>query len=183
MGKRLKDLVITVSGHHGSGRSTNAKYLAKSFNLRYISSGILFRERADELGISLEEMNIRAGEQPDFDNWIDGRTKIESRNRGVVIDANLSAWMAEDPDVRIFVTCPFDIRVNRIADREGRRIAEVEKETRIRENSERKRYLEYYGIDILDLSAYDVILNTSIFTIEGNSRILKCIIDEYISGG
>jgi cytidylate kinase len=183
VGRALKDLVITVSGHHGSGRSTNAKHLAEKLGLRYISSGILFRERANELAISLEEMNIRAGEEPSFDNWLDERTKIESRKRGVVIDANLSAWMAENPDIRIFVTCPFDIRIKRIAEREGRNIVDVEKETRIREDSERKRYLEYYGIDILDLSVYDIILNTSMFTIEGNSRILKFIVDEYITGG
>lgn len=183
MGRVLKDLVITVSGYHGSGRSTNAKYLAESYGLRYISSGILFREHACALGISLEEMNLRASEQPDFDNWLDELTKTESRRRGVVIDANLSAWMAEDPDIRIFVTCPINERVRRMAEREGREIAEVEKETRVREESERKRYLKYYGIDILDLSVYDIVLNTGMFSIDGNSRILKCIIDEYVTGG
>jgi cytidylate kinase len=126
-------------------------------------------------------MNIIASEDPLFDNWLDERTKSESRKRGVVIDANLGAWMAEDPDIRIFVTCPFDERVKRIAVREGRENAEVEKETRAREDSERKRYLEYYGIDINDLSIYDVVLNTSLFNIVENSRILKCIIDEYVT--
>ena len=105
MPKPLKELVITVAGHHGSGRSTNAKFLAEMLGLKYISTGILFRERADELGISLEEMNLQASERPDFDNWLDERTKSESRKRGVVIDASLSAWMAEDPDIRIYVTC------------------------------------------------------------------------------
>jgi cytidylate kinase len=182
LGRPLKELVITVAGHHGSGRSTNAKLLADCLGLNYISTGILFRERAEELGISLEEMNKIAGEDPLFDNYLDERTMSESRKRGVVIDANLSAWMAEDPDIRIFVTCPFDERVERIALREGRENTEVEKETKSREESERKRYLEYYGIDINDLSIYDVVLNTSLFTVVGNSRILKCIIDEYVTG-
>lgn len=182
MHRTLKQLVITIAGHHGSGRSTNAKYLAESLGLRYISTGFLFRERANELSISLEEMNLHASRDPDFDNWLDERTKIESRKRGVVIDANLSAWMSVDPDIRIFVTCPFDERVKRIADREGRMLSEVEKETRIREDLERKRYLDYYGIDVDDLSIYDVVLNTSLFSINGNSRILKSIIDEYLIG-
>ncbi|MFC1803972.1 (d)CMP kinase [Thermoproteota archaeon] len=178
----VDELVITVAGHHGSGRSTNANLLARGLGLRYISTGMLFRERAEELGVSLEEMNQIANEAPDFDNWLDKRAKAESNKRGIVIDANLSAWMAEDPDLRIYVTCPFDVRVQRIADREGRDVAEVEQETLMREESEQKRYMEYYGIDLSDLSVYDVIINTSLFSIETNARILKCIVEEYVAG-
>jgi len=174
--------VITVGGHHGSGRSTNAKNLAESLGLKYISTGMLFRERAEELGVSLEEMNRIAEEDPDFDNWLDNRTREESRKRGVVIDANLSAWMAEDPDLKIFVTCPFEERVRRIADREGREYSEVEHETRTREESERARYLDYYGVDISDLSVYDVFLNTGLFSVEAMAHILKNIVDQYVSG-
>ena len=181
MPRPVEELVITIAGNHGSGRSTNAKLLAEALGLKYISTGMLFRERAEELGVSLEEMNKIAAEDPDFDNWLDNRTKEESRKRGVVIDANLSAWMAEDPDLRIFVTCPFEVRVKRIADRENREYGDVEKETRVREESELIRYKEYYGVDISDLSVYDVILNTSLYDVEGVLHILKCIVDQYIS--
>jgi len=114
--------------------------LAEQLGLRYISTGMLFRERAEELGVSLEEMNRIAEANRDFDNWLDNRSKEESMKRGVVIDANLSAWMAEDPDLRIFVTCPFEVRVRRMADREGRSFVDVERETRMREESELQRY-------------------------------------------
>lgn len=182
MPRPVSELVITVAGHHGSGRSTNAKLLAEAYGLKYISTGMLFRERAEELGVSLEEMNKIASEDPDFDNWLDNRTKEESQKRGVVIDANLSAWMAEDPDLKIFVTCPFNVRVQRMADRENREYGDVEKETYAREQSEIQRYKDYYGLDISDLSVYDVILNTSLFDAERTLNILKCIVDQYISG-
>lgn len=181
MPRSVDELVITVAGHHGSGRSTNAKLLADSLGLKYLSTGMLFRERAAELGVSLEEMNRIASEDPYFDYWLDNRTKSESRKRGVVIDANLSAWMAEDPDLRVYVTCPFDVRVKRIADREGRELSEVEQETRVREDFEQHRYKAYYGIDLSDLSVYDVIINTSLFSVEAISHILKCIVDQYIA--
>ncbi len=177
----VDELVITVAGNHGSGRSTHAQRLAESLSLRYISTGMLFRERATELDVSLEEMNRIAGDNPDFDNRLDNRTKEESRKRGVVIDANLSAWMAEDPDIKIYVTCPFDVRVRRIAEREDRDISEVEQETRMREESERMRYNEYYGVNLCDLSIYDVIINTSLFSVEGTANILKCIVDQYVT--
>ena len=182
MPRPVEELVITLAGHHGSGRTTNAKLLAESLGLRYISTGMLFRERAEELGVSLEEMNRIASNEKEFDNWLDNRTKEESRRRGIVIDATLSAWMAEDPDLRIFVTCPFEERVRRIADREGRDYDEVEQETRAREELEQRRYHDYYGVDINDLTVYDVILNTGIFGIEASARILKSLVEEYVSG-
>ncbi len=182
MPRPVEELVITVAGHHGSGRSTNAKLLAESLGLRYISSGMIFRNRAEELGVSLEEMNKIAADDPNFDNWLDEQTRIESRKRGLVVDANLSAWMAEDPDIKVFVTCPFEVRVLRMASREGRDYAEVEHETRAREELEQKRYQEYYNIDISDLTFYDVILNTDLFGVEATARILIAIVEEYVSG-
>ncbi len=182
MSRKLEDLVITVAGKHGSGRSTHAKHLAETLGLKYISTGMLFRERAEELGVSLEEMNKIASEDPDFDNWLDNRTKEESRKGGVVIDANLSAWMAEDPDIKFYVTCPFDERIRRIAEREERAISDVKKETLMREESEQHRYLDYYGVDLSDLSIYDCIINTSLFSVDGTARILKCVVNEYLNG-
>jgi cytidylate kinase len=180
MKDKSRGLVVTVAGYHGSGRSSQAKKIAENFRLRYISTGILFRERAEELGVSLEEMNRVASEEPEFDNWLDERTKIESRKGGVVIDANLSAWMAEDPDIRFFLTCSFEERVKRIVNREGQSMEAVEKETKAREELERRRYLDYYGVDLDDLSVYDLILNTELFSLESTARILKNVIDEYL---
>ena len=182
MSRRVDELVITVAGYHGSGRSTHARILAESLGLRYISSGMIFRDRAEELGVSLEEMNIIASKDPEFDRWLDKQTTIESRNRGLVVDANLSAWMAEDPDIKIFVTCPYKVRIRRIANREEREYDEVDHETKARETLEKERYLEYYDVDIDDLTIYDVILNTNLFSIEASSRILKAVVEEYLSG-
>ena len=176
-----RDLVITVAGPHGSGRSTQAKLLAESYDLRYVSAGMVFRERAEELGLSLEEMSRKASENRDFDNYLDARTKEESRRGGVVIDATLSGWMAEDPDLRIYLSCPLDERVRRIAEREGRDLAEVDSETRFREENELRRFSEIYGVDLEDLSVYDLVVNTGLFDADGVARILKKVIDEYLS--
>ena len=176
-----RGLVITVSGVHGSGRSTHAKKLAEAFDLRYVSSGTIFRQMADERGISLEEMSRLTEEHPELDRMIDERATEESKKGGVVIDATLSGWMAHDPDIRIFLKTPLEARIRRIAAREGVPLEVAERETTIREESERERFQEYYGVDIADLSIYDVILNTELYEPEGTARILKCAVEEYCS--
>ncbi|MGD2142529.1 MAG: AAA family ATPase [Candidatus Bathyarchaeota archaeon] len=181
--KRLEDLVITVSGHHGSGRSTHALKLANSFGLRYISSGTIFRDMAKEQGFGLEEMSKLTEEDPKLDKMIDERARKESKKRGVVIDATLSGWMAVDPDLRIYLIAPFEERVRRIAERDGISSEEARRETMTRAESEHERFLKYYGINIEDLSIYDVVLNTYLFEPEATARILKRIVEEYCKIG
>ena len=170
-----------MAGPHGSGRSTQARLIAEAFDLRYISAGMVFRERAEGLGLSLEEMSRKAAEDRDFDNYLDARTKEESRRGGVVIDATLSGWMAENPDLRIYLSCPLEERVRRIAEREGRDVEEVDQETRFREENELRRFRKLYGVDLEDLSVYDLVVNTGLFEADGVARILKNVVDEYLS--
>jgi len=172
-------LVITVSGPHGSGRSSQAEYLSQEFGLRYISTGMLFREMAEQRGLSMEEMSKLAEENCDFDIYLDERAKEESAKGGVVIDATLAAWVATNPDLKIYLWAEFDDCVQRIAYREGRPLEEVVRETKIRELSEKDRFQKYYQIDIDDLSVYDVVLNTSLFSLEATSQILRKIVMEY----
>jgi cytidylate kinase len=90
--------------------------------------------------------------------------------------------MAEDPDLRFFLSCPFEERVRRIAEREGRDLEEVGEETRAREESERERFMRFYGVDVGDLSIYDVVLNTGLYDADAAARILKKVVDEYLQG-
>jgi cytidylate kinase len=177
-----RGLVIAVSGLHGSGRSTHAKRLAESMGLRYVSSGTIFREMARERGLTLEDMSRLTEEEPELDKLIDERAREESRRGGVVVDATLSGWMCEDPDLRIFLTAPLEARVRRIANREGIALEEAREETQARAESERERFKAFYGVDISDLSVYDLVLNTELFEPDGTARILKRFVEEYCSG-
>jgi cytidylate kinase len=174
-----RGLVIAVSGHHGSGRSTHAKKLSEAFGLRYVSSGTVFRQMAEERGMSLEEMSRLTEKDLELDKLIDERAKEETRGGGVVLDATLSGWMAIDPNIKIFLATPLEARVRRIAEREGFNLEEARRETLIRSESERERFMKYYGIDITDLTVYDVVLNTDLYEPEGTSRILKRVVEEY----
>ncbi len=173
-------LVITIAGPHGSGRTTQAKRLAETFNLRYVSTGTMFREKAQQLGVSISEMSKIAASDDTFDRFLDDRAKEETKKGGVVLDATLSGWVAEDPDIRIYLTAPLDVRLKRIADREKRSALEVENETRHRETVELERFLRYYGYNITDLTIYDIVLNTALANEDGVANILKNVVEAYM---
>ncbi|KON30692.1 hypothetical protein AC482_03305, partial [miscellaneous Crenarchaeota group-15 archaeon DG-45] len=82
-----------------------------------------------------------------------------------------------------FLTAPLEARVMRIAARDGLAVEEAREATRLREGIERERFMRLYGIDVSDLSIYDVVLNTELFDPDGTARILKRIVEEYRSGG
>lgn len=178
MPKRRRGLVITISGLHGSGTSTQAKRLAEALGLRYVSAGLLFRRIAEERGLTIEELSREAERNPELDRMIDERTREEARKGNVVIDASLSGWMVENADLKIFLKAPLGERVRRIARRERLTMEEAERETLKRERSERERFRRYYGIDISDLSIYDVVINTALFQPDATARVLKKIVQE-----
>jgi cytidylate kinase len=165
--------VITVSGPHGTGKSTYARALAEALNLRYVSAGELFRNLAKQHKLSLEAFSHRAAEDPSTDRMLDERTKAEARKGGVVIDAQLGAWMVRDlADVKLLLTAPDEVRFKRIAERDGSDMTDAKRETENRESIQKERYRKYYGIDVTDLSIYDLKIDTSLYPIEKTKAII-----------
>jgi cytidylate kinase len=169
--------VITVSGPHGTGKSTYAKALAKAFRLRYVCAGELFRDLAKERGVTLETFSQMAAEDPEIDRIIDERTKAEAKEGGVVIDAQLGAWMAKDlADVKVLIVAPDDVRFRRIAQRDGISVPEARKQTVAREAIQKQRYQNYYGLDVSDLSIYDLKIDTGLYQIEkAKSAVIESV--------
>jgi cytidylate kinase len=168
-----KGLVITVSGPHGTGKSTYSKALAKALHLRYVSAGELFRDLARQQKLSLEALSARAAQDSTIDRMLDERTKAEAERGGVVIDAQLAASIAGDlADVKVLLTAPNGVRFTRIAERDHVRVEEARRETEYRESIQQERYKKYYGIDVNDLSIYDLKIDTSLQPIESTKKII-----------
>jgi cytidylate kinase len=114
-----------------------------------------------------------AADDPAIDKMIDERTKVEAREGGVVIDAQLAAWMVGDlADVKVLIVAPDDVRFRRIAERDGTSISAAKKETMARESIQKNRYKKYYGVDVSDLSIYDLKIDTSLYPIEKAKSVI-----------
>ncbi|MFC5367564.1 (d)CMP kinase [Salinirubrum litoreum] len=174
-------MLITVSGPPGSGKSTTAEGLADAFGLDHVSGGDIFRSLAAERDMSLAEFNALAEEDDQVDRDLDRRLYDTARDRDdLVLESRLAGWLAGDAaDFRLWLDAPVSVRAERIADREEKPVAQARRETTEREESEAGRYLEYYDIDIRDLSIYDIALNTARWDADAVLAGLTGFVEQY----
>lgn len=177
MNMAKRGIVITVSGLAGSGTTTLCRNLARHYGFKHIYAGLIFRQMAKEMGMTLQEFQEYAELHPEIDREVD-RRQIEAANEGnVVIEGRLAGWMVREADLKIWLDAPLRVRVERVARREGKPYDVAFMETVEREKSNRKRYLNLYGIDIEDLSIYDLVINTSKWGPDGVFEIVKAAVD------
>ncbi len=153
---------ITISGLPGSGTTTVAKLLSEELSVELISAGELFRQIAKEKKLPLEHFNKLAETDDDFDRQIDERQGEEAMKReNVIVEGRLSGFFVPDADLKIWLKAPVEIRAKRIAHREAIAYEEALSAMNNRERSENKRYEQYYGINLNDLSIYDLVIDSS----------------------
>ncbi|RLF16054.1 MAG: cytidylate kinase [Thermoprotei archaeon] len=178
-----RGLVIAISGPPASGKTTHAKFIAKRFKLRYVSAGQLFRRLASELGLSLEEFHKLAETDPKYDRLVDERSIEEAKKGNVVLEGHLTAWIVRKyADIAIYVKASLEARAMRLAKRDGKSLEEAMNEIRVREESNRQRYLKYYGIDIRDLTIFDLVIDTTYLEVNAVRHIIETYIKEYLKG-
>ncbi len=173
-----KKIVIAVGGPSGSGKTTYARYIAKKLGLPHVSAGSLFRKLAKERGMTLVELNKEAETNPVIDYLIDKMSLDEAKKGNVVLEGHLTPWVVKDyADLMIYVNAPINVRVKRIAEREGRDWKEVLTETAKRELSHAIRFKKLYGLDLTDLSIFDYVIDTEKIGVEGVQEIIDTILN------
>jgi cytidylate kinase len=173
-------MVIIIGGLHGTGKSTCAKRLAEELHLKYVSAGEIFRAMAKDKSMSIEEFSRYAERDHKVDKEVDSRVILASKEGNVVIEGQIAASLVEKPDLTVFLTAPEQVRMKRLTYRDRRGNNVTLRETRIREESERKRYKEAYGIDVHDFSSYNLVVDTSKWSAEGVTGIIREATQEYM---
>lgn len=174
---------ITISGPPGSGKTTVCDLLSNKLNLKSIVFGKIFRQMAADRNMSLADFGALAEKDPSIDKEIDDHIlEIARTTDNIILESRLSAYILSKnniPAFKVHLTATEETRMARIGDREGKTKEQSMKETMDRQASEAKRYLMYYGIDVTDLSVYDLVLPTDDITPEQVvDRILKAMEDK-----
>jgi len=155
---------ITISGPPGSGKTTVCDKLSSALSFKAVVFGKIFRELAEERGLTLSELGEMAEKDFSIDELIDSRlVQIARENDDIVLESRLAAYMLtrnKIPAFKVYLDASIDVRVKRIGVRDNETFAEALIKTAERQSSEQKRYKKYYGIDINDTKVYDMTINT-----------------------
>ena len=174
------DLFITVSGPPGCGVTTLCDGLAERLGCSYVSGGEVFREIAEDRGMSLTQLTAEASESDDIDRELDRRLqriaeKWGEANKPFILESRLAGYLAADhADLRVWLDAPEEVRVSRTEGRE-----ELSAEMRVREVIEERRYETYYGVELSDQSFYDLSVNTGRWDSDGVLSIVMTAIERY----
>jgi cytidylate kinase len=158
-------LLITVSGPPGSGTTTASIRVARDLALELLPGGEVFRAMAAEQGMTLSAFGAYVVTHPEVDVELDSRLAARAAKGDVVIESRLAGWVARVDGlnaVAAWVDCAPEVRAGRVAEREAITVAQALAENTERQQVERDRYLALYGIDLADLSIYDVVLDSGV---------------------
>jgi cytidylate kinase len=174
------DLFITVSGPPGCGVTTLCEALSERLDCGYVSGGEVFREIADDRGMSLSQLTAEASSDAELDRELDRRLqgiaeKWGDADKAFILESRLAGYLAAGhADLRIWLDAPEEVRVDRTSDRE-----EFSAEMRVREVIEEKRYAAYYGVDLSNRSFYDLAINTARWGPDGTLAVAASAIENY----
>jgi len=167
-----KDIIV-LGGYPGSGKSTVKKILAEKLGYKSFSAGDFSRELAQKKGMSLEELNkyiVTEGEE--LDHLIDEeQQRIEKEENNYVVDAHIGFHFIPS-GFKVFLMIPVETSAERIFnDREApvrvnsgdsmQSYEESLERTKKRIENHKLRYKKHYGINVYDISQFDLIIDNS----------------------
>lgn len=157
-------MLVTVSGLPGAGTTTACRLVAAELDLEHVHAGALFRQLAQERGLTLAELGAAAEADDQVDRDLDALVLARASEGGCVMEGRLAGWMTQRAGldaVRVWLACSPAIRAERVARREGVAVERARADNEAREASERARYERIYGIDMDDLSPYDLVVDSA----------------------
>lgn len=158
--------LITVSGLPGSGTSTLCRVLEEQTGWAYLNTGSVFRQMAQENGVSLADFGRRAEADGEIDRQLDDRMidLAQQEQAGCILEGRLMGWMAHRrnlPSLKVWVHADIETRVKRVSGRDEQSVEGATAAIREREQSERARYAQHHDIDLADLTIYDLVLDSA----------------------
>ena len=164
-------MIVSISGPHGTGKSTIGMIIAEKLDLRYYSTGQAFRDLAQEMHMTLSEFTEHVEDNPNIDEQLDNKVIEIAKGNNVLIDSQIGGFLlASLADFKIYLYCPLKVRIRRMAERDNNNYEEKERETLMREKSELERFKRLYNIDLSNLEeikkVHNIFINTEFLSIE-----------------
>lgn len=158
---------ITIFGLAGTGTSSTGKALAKALNVPFLSSGNIFRKKAQDMNMSLIEFEEFTAKDPSYDKVLDGElTAYGKATPAFVVESRL-AWYTIPDSLKIKLTCERDERLKRVARRDNISLEQAIADTDYREGKALTHYKDLYGIELYtDDAHFDHVIDTTHMTVD-----------------
>ena len=177
---REKYFKISLAGDLGSGKSTVSDVLKEKFSAEVVSIGKIQRAMAAELNMDTCEFNKYQETHPEFDKILDGKlSEYEKLDGNYIFDSRM-AWHFVPSAFSVYLVCDPKEAAKRVikAKREDEAY-ESEDEAflrlTLRRQREKKRYYDFYNVDITDMTNYDCVVDTT-------GKTPEQVVEEVISG-
>lgn len=151
-------MIICIAGLSGCGKNTVGNLVAAKLGLRIVNP--TFKTIAAKQGMSLMEFHKKAEGEHSIDKAFDAALLQETSEGNCVVTTWLSPWIVKNADLRVWLYAPSEVRAGRVAKRDSMSVHDALVHINERDNGNRKRYLDVYGIDIFDHSSFDLLINT-----------------------
>ncbi len=157
---------ISLAGDLGSGKSTVAHILRDRMNAEIVSTGVIYRELASKLNLTVEQFNINNEKDKQYDALVDNMLKsYDDKDGNYIFDSRLAFHFVPSA-VSFYLKTDQDVAAHRVFDaqRSDEHFGTVEEtfnSLSSRRASEKRRYYDYYGVDIQNMENYDFVIDTT----------------------
>ena len=177
-------MIITITGKPCSGKGTVSKEFCKKYNFKYICTGDMFRELANQYGYStVLEFQQNYPNIEEIDKIIDNKTTEMGENQlqeNIVIDSRL-AWNFIPNSFKVFIDVDWQVAGERLftAGRQNEQAKSPEEASKIlkeRWETENSRYSKIYNTNNLNPNNYNLVISSNNLTPE---EVVEIIHKEY----
>lgn len=173
-------MLITISGLSGSGKSSAAKGLSEKIGVPTVDIGQIFRRMAKQHRMDVVAFGPYAEKHPEIDRKLDAAMLRKAKKaKNVILQGRLAGLMTAKEGmeaVRIWIAASGRVRASRVAKREGTPYRQALAQITKRDRDNRNRYKRTYGLDLNDLTVYDIVVQTDSLTVEEVvSRLVKAL--------
>ncbi len=169
----MQRMIITLAGLSGAGKSTIKKILAEKLGYKAYSMGDMREAYAAEHNMTIEELNAADMHDGKVDKLVDDfATDLGKREDNFIVDGWM-AWFCIPHSVKVFLDIDPQEGARRIF-QEQQTHPENRKDERayaspldVQENlakrvaQNQERFQKWYGVDFLDKSHYDLVIDTT----------------------
>jgi cytidylate kinase len=166
IGDSTSNLIITISGLTGTGKSTLGDSIAERLKIKHITRSHKAVSGAKEVVEFAKNASVS------YEKEFDKETVLAAKGQDCVVTAWLAPWLIEDATVRVWLYADLAARIKRKAEEMKISAAEAEKYINEKDNFNLIRFKEIYSIDLEDRHNFDMLINTSRLTVEQCTELI-----------